>query len=77
MNLKDLSRSKRLQIITLIIGAVSGLLYWKFIGCKTRTCPIKSVWYWTMLWGGVLGYLVGDIMSDIILKTNKNRKAEE
>ncbi len=77
MELKSLGRSKRLQIITLLVGAIAGLLYWKYVGCKTGTCPLKSVWYWTMLWGAVFGYLVGDISSDFIQKMNVNKKEEK
>jgi len=77
MELKNLGRSKRLQFITLVFGAIGGLLYWKFIGCKSGTCPIKSVWYWTVLWGAVFGYLLGDITSDVIQKRSKKAEGEK
>ncbi len=74
MEFKKFVRSKRLQIIFLVVGAVGGLVYWKLVGCKTGTCPIKSVWYWTMLWGAVMGYLVGDLTNDIIQKRGKRKE---
>ena len=74
MNIKKIIGSKRLQIISLLLGAVVGLVYWKFVGCKSGTCPIKSVWYWTMLWGAVIGYLIGDITNDIIQKRVKRER---
>ena len=74
MNTKKIIGSKRLQIISLLLGAVVGLVYWKFVGCKSGTCPIKSVWYWTMLWGAVIGYLIGDITNDIIQKRVKRER---
>ena len=51
-----------------VMGAVGGFLYWKFVGCTTGTCPIKSVWYMSTLWGTVMGYLVGDLVGDFIKK---------
>ena len=73
MNLKKLIKSKHLQIVSFIVGAIGGLIYWKLVGCKNGICPIKSVWYWTMLWGAAFGYLVGDITNDIIQKGNNKR----
>jgi hypothetical protein len=74
MELKRIFRSKRIQIIFLIAGAISGFLYWRFVGCTSGTCVIKSVWYWTTLWGAAMGYLVGDFISDIIQKRKKDRE---
>ena len=72
MELKRIFQSKRIQIIFLIAGAISGFLYWRFVGCTSGTCAIKSVWYWTTLWGAAMGYLVGDFISDIIQKRKKD-----
>ena len=71
MELKGIFQSKRIQIIFLLIGAVGGFLYWRFVGCTSGTCAIKSVWYWTTLWGAAMGYLVGDLIDDIIQKRKK------
>ncbi len=54
-----------------IVGAVGGFLYWKYVGCLSGTCPIQSVWYWTVLWGSAMGYLVGDFIGDILEKRKK------
>lgn len=51
-----------------LAGAVGGFLYWKFVGCTTGTCPIKSVWYLSTLWGAAMGYLVGDLIGDFVKK---------
>lgn len=77
MDVNNFLKSKRLQLIFLVIGAVGGFLYWKFVGCKTGTCPIQSVWYWTVLWGSAVGYLVGDFISDIITKHKKKSEGEK
>ena len=71
MELKRIFQSKRIQIIFLIAGAIGGFLYWRFVGCTSSTCAIKSVWYWTTLWGAAMGYLVGDFINDIIQKRKK------
>lgn len=55
-------------IIFTLTGAVAGFLYWKFIGCNTGSCPIKSNWYLMTAYGIVLGYLAGDLISGYILK---------
>lgn len=57
-------RDKRLSLVFLLIGAAGGFLYWKFVGCSSGTCPIKSVWYWSTLWGAAMGYLLGDLVQD-------------
>ncbi len=60
------------KIVFSLTGAMGGFLYWYFIGCTSGTCPIKSVWYYTVLWGAVLGYLAGDIILDFIKKRKKD-----
>jgi len=44
----------------IIAGAVAGLLYWKFVGCHSGTCPLTSNPYKTVilfsLMGGLLTY---------------------
>jgi hypothetical protein len=61
------------KIVFAAVGAIGGLLYWKLFGCTSGTCPIKSVWYWSTLWGMAMGYLLGDLAGSFILKlTDKN-----
>lgn len=69
-------RKKRISLVFLVVGAIGGFLYWRFVGCTSGTCAIKSVWYWSTLWGAAVGYLVGDFITDIIEK-RKKRKAKE
>ena len=49
----------------------------KFIGCLSGTCPIKSVWYLSTLWGFALGYLAGSIIKDLVVKIKGRNKAAE
>lgn len=71
--LKDfLKKGKRQYIILFILaGGVGGFLYWRFIGCTSGTCPIKSVWYYSTLYGLVIGYLVGDLSYSLFFKKRK------
>jgi len=73
MNISEFIKKNTLLIIFTIAGAIGGFLYWKFVGCATGTCPIKSVWYLSTLWGTAFGYLGGSIILDAI-KYLKNRK---
>jgi hypothetical protein len=72
----ELLRKNWLIIIFSLLGAAGGFLYWRFIGCSTGTCPIKSVWYWSTLFGGVIGYLAGSIINDIIIKYYKKKSQD-
>ncbi|MDY3350761.1 DUF6132 family protein [Riemerella anatipestifer] len=53
----DFIKSHKLSIIGAIIGAVSGYLYWKFVGCSTGTCAITSKPINSTLYGGIMGAL--------------------
>ena len=70
--MKDLIKREKLKIIFTAVGATGGFLYWRFIGCNSGTCPINSVWYWSMLWGAAVGYLAGDFIKDIVKKRKRN-----
>ncbi len=72
--MKKYIQNKRLQIFFTLIGAAGGFVYWKFVGCLSGTCPIRSVWYWSTLWGGSVGYLLGDLINDFIKKRKKNKE---
>lgn len=57
-----------------VAGSIGGFLYWKFVGCSSGTCIIKSVWYLSTLYGLVLGYVTGGLAEDLILKLRKNKE---
>ena len=61
MDINTFVRKHFLKIIMVPIGGIAGFLYWRFIGCESGTCPIKSVWYWSTLYGVILGYLIADL----------------
>lgn len=74
--MKDFIRKNLFIIILSVAGAVGGFLYWKLVGCQSGTCPIKSKWYLSTLWGLAFGYLAGSIIKDLITKfiNRKERK---
>ncbi len=40
-----------------VVGAGIGFLVYRFIGCKTGTCPITASPWMSMLFGAILGLL--------------------
>lgn len=77
MSMKEFIKKNKLLIIFIIAGLAGGFLYWKFVGCLTGSCPVKSVWYLSTLFGGLIGYLIGSIIEDLIAKFRKKRNAGE
>ena len=45
------------SVIGAIIGAALGFAMYRFVGCKTGTCPITANPWMSMIFGGVLGFL--------------------
>ena len=73
--MKNWINNHKTSIIISLIGVLLGFLYWYFIGCSSGNCAITSVWYRTMLYGGVLGWLGGDFVKEKINNsTNKKTK---
>lgn len=46
------------KILATLAGAGLGFLYYKFIGCRTGSCPITSNPWISMIWGGLTGFLL-------------------
>jgi hypothetical protein len=56
MKLKAILQSNFLYLIGAFIGAISGFLYWKYIGCISGTCsitssPVNSTAYFALMGG--------------------------
>ncbi len=77
MKLNKIFREKQLAFIFLVLGGIGGFLYWKYVGCLSGTCAIKSVWYWSTLWGAAVGYLVGDFINDILTRIKKKKEIKD
>ena len=71
--MKEYFLKHKYSILLIIPGIIGGFLYWKYIGCTSGTCAIKSNWQSMVPFGGLTGYFVGDIIDDIITK-KKSKK---
>lgn len=61
-------KKNMLFISGVLIGSITGYLYWKFVGCTSGTCYIQSNPVRMTLYG----VLVGGLMLNIFLsKTNQ------
>lgn len=47
----------------LVAGAIGGYIYYLTVGCSTGSCAISSSPWLSTLWGGAIGYLIGDLLS--------------
>lgn len=63
-NPKQISWKRYLPMMILaVVGAIGGYLYYRFIGCVSGTCPLTSNPYISTVYGGVLGALIGNIVT--------------
>jgi hypothetical protein len=51
------------NLIGIILGAITGFLYWKFVGCSSGTCMITSKPINSSLYGALMGFLVAGIFT--------------
>lgn len=58
------------QIIGTLIGGIAGYLYYSNYSCS-GSCAITSNPWLTIIWGAVIGYLIGDSLKK---KNNKISK---
>jgi hypothetical protein len=75
--MKGFIKKNIIEIIFSLAGALAGFLYWKYIGCSSGTCAIKSVWYLSTLFGLFVGYLTGDIIRSMYVKIKMRGKRNE
>lgn len=52
-------------------GAVLGGLYYKFIGCGTGACPLTSKLSVMLVYGALLGGIIGSLVGDLFPKRKK------
>lgn len=68
--MKNWLKNKKWSIALLFIGATAGFLYWQYIGCESGSCGITSSWYKTSAFGGIIGWLIGDIAYEEMNSSN-------
>lgn len=63
--------SKRVFVIvvllSVLLGVGGGYFYYSLIGCTSGSCALKSSPYFNMIIGGLIGYLI----PDLLLKTKE------
>ena len=50
-------------VIGVIIGALLGFAYYRFVGCASGSCPITSNPWASTIYGAVMGYMVSGMMA--------------
>lgn len=50
-------------LIGVLIGALGGYLYYRFVGCRSGACAITGNPVISTLYGGTLGYLIATIIT--------------
>lgn len=51
-------KKNMLTIIGIVLGALGGFLYWKWIGCNSGTCAITSKPLNSTIYGAIMGGLI-------------------
>ena len=46
------------SVLGAVAGAAVGFLVYRFVGCKTGTCPITSNPWISAIFGGIIGFLL-------------------
>lgn len=59
-----------LTLLGIVIGAIGGLAYWRFVGCSSSSCPITSSPINSALWCAAIGGLLFNSFS-------KSKKKED
>lgn len=70
---KSINRYLPVVIMT-IVGAVGGYIYYLFVGCASGACLITSNPVISTIYGGVLGLLIGFIITP---SRKKEKEAHE
>lgn len=70
-----MKKTALISIVGILIGTLSGFLYYTFIGCKSGTCPLQSNAYFMSAYGGFAGLVLGNLVQSYIIKPKiKNEK---
>ena len=47
-------------VLSIVIGALAGLGFYRFVGCRSGTCPIWANPIASILYGALLGFVIGN-----------------
>ena len=72
MNIQALLKKHYIRIIGIVAGLMGGYLYYHFVGCNSGTCPITSNPWVSTLYGGLIGYLLFDMLKPKEKKEDDN-----
>ncbi|MDA3953632.1 MAG: hypothetical protein PF485_08300 [Bacteroidales bacterium] len=75
--MKDFITKHKFGFILIVPGIIAGYLYWKYVGCMSGTCAIQSNWHTMILFGGLIGYFLGDSIDDIVKKRKTKKEKDE
>jgi len=75
--MKKWMEKNKFALIMLIPGSIGGYMYWYFIGCTTGTCPITSNPYGSILYGIILGFVLGNLIDERRQKKSKSSQPSE
>ena len=67
--MKKFIKTYLLSIVSVIVGAVAGYVYWKLVGCSSGSCAITSKPLNSTLYGAVMGGLLFSIFQNNNKKT--------
>lgn len=59
-------------LIGIVLGAIAGFLYWRFVGCSSGSCPITSKWYNSTVYGMMIGALLASSSKKKIVDKEKD-----
>ncbi len=67
----ELIRKNKLTVAGIILGALTGYLYYHFYGCSSGTCAITSKPLNSTIYGALMGGLLLNTFSGNKMKANK------
>lgn len=47
------------MFVAAVIGATFGYGWYRLVGCSTGSCPITARWWTSVLYGAVMGAMMG------------------
>ncbi|MBP1672365.1 MAG: hypothetical protein H6Q25_180 [Bacteroidetes bacterium] len=77
--IKNLFHKNKLTLLGVLVGAIGGYLYYRFVGCESGACAITS----SPINSTIYGMLLGGLLFNMFKKENKetttsqNNKSDE